>query len=140
MTVQCIIERSELRQQSGARNIHQYFSNQAQFSFQIQFDLNRQYVNIFLWYFSGLPLDLENLEKPWISRFLRPRILKNPKYPFFFNVTLFERLNCVALPLQVYDWLGCKFSLSELFLFPVNILLSKFISENFSFLYCIDSK
>ena len=58
----------------------------------------------------------------------------------FSNVTLFERLNCVALPLQLYDWLGCKISLSELFLFSVNILLSKFRSGSFSFLYFIDFK
>ena len=45
---------------------------------------------------TGLPLDLgnleknwiwkwhlENLEKPWLSRFLRPRTLNNPKYPSF---------------------------------------------------------
>ena len=83
---------------------------------------------------------LENLKNPWIPRFLRPRTLENPKYPMFSNVTLFERLNCVTLPLQVYDWLGCKISLSELFYFPVNILLSKFLLESFSFLYCIDFK
>ena len=41
--------------------------------------------------------------KPWICRFLRPRTLNNRKYPSFSNVTLLEKLNCVALPLQVYD-------------------------------------
>ena len=61
---------------------------------------------------TGLPLDFGNLDKnwiwkapwkPWISRFLRPRTLNNGKYPSFSNVTLLERLNCVALPLQVDD-------------------------------------
>ena len=73
---------------------------------------------------TGTLKTLKNLNR---SRFLRPRTLKNPKHLMFSNVTLFERLNCVALLLQVYDWRGCKISLTEWFLFQVNVLLSKFL-------------